>query len=47
MADIKILCVGALTEPFYKDMQAEFLKRLSRYGRISVIAAVPTKRLRL
>ena len=43
MADIKILCVGALTEPFYKDMQAEFLKRLSRYGHISVIEVADEK----
>ena len=37
MADIKILCVGSLTEPFYRDMQAEFLKRLKRYANISII----------
>ena len=37
MAEIKILCVGSLSEPFYRDMQAEFLKRLARYARLSVV----------
>ncbi len=45
MADIKILCVGSLTEPFYRDMQAEFLKRLKRYANISIIE-VPDEKCR-
>lgn len=36
MVLIKILCVGSLTEIFYKDMQNEFLKRLSRYAKVTV-----------
>lgn len=45
MADIKILCVGSLTEPFYRDMQAEFIKRLSRYAHINIIE-VPDEKCR-
>ena len=45
MAEIKILCVGSLSEPFYRDMQAEFLKRLARYARLSVVE-VPDEKCR-
>ena len=32
-----ILCVGKLREKFYADAAAEYLKRLSRYGKFEVI----------
>lgn len=32
----RIVCVGRLKEPFYEQACAEYLKRLSRYGRYEV-----------
>lgn len=46
MVLIKILCVGSLTENFYKDMQNEFLKRLSRYAKVTVIEVPDEKNRR-
>lgn len=37
MINIKIICVGDLKENYLKDMQAEYLKRLSKYCKIEVI----------
>jgi len=33
---LQILAVGSLNEPFWRDAQAEYLKRLSRYLSVSV-----------
>lgn len=35
--NIAILCVGKLRERFYADAAAEYLKRLTRYGKFEVI----------
>jgi len=37
MINIKIICVGDLKENYLKDMQAEYLKRLSKYCKIEII----------
>ena len=35
--NIAVLCVGKLREKFYADAAAEYLKRLTRYGKFEVI----------
>ncbi|MBQ8042804.1 MAG: 23S rRNA (pseudouridine(1915)-N(3))-methyltransferase RlmH [Clostridia bacterium] len=35
--NIKIICVGDLKESYLKDMQAEYLKRLSKYCKLEII----------
>ena len=37
MINIKIICVGDLKEAYLKDMQAEYLKRLSKYCKLEII----------
>ena len=37
MINIKIICVGDLKEKYLKDMQAEYLKRLSKYCKLEII----------
>lgn len=37
MITIKVICVGSLKEKYLKDMQAEYLKRLSKYCKIEII----------
>lgn len=37
MINIKIICVGDLKESYLKDMQAEYLKRLSKYCKLEII----------
>lgn len=37
MINIKIICVGALKEKYLKDMEKEYLKRLSKYCKIEII----------
>ena len=34
--NISVICVGGLKEKFFKDACAEYIKRLSRFGKISV-----------
>ena len=41
--NIKILCVGKIKEKFYRDAIAEYEKRLSRYGRLSIIEVADEK----
>lgn len=45
MPNINIVCIGKLKEQYFKDAQAEYLKRLSAFCRVSVIekkeAALP------
>ena len=37
MINIKLVVVGKLKEKFHKDEINEYLKRLSRYSKISII----------
>ncbi len=37
MINIKIICVGDLKESYLKDMQSEYVKRLSKYCRLEII----------
>lgn len=37
MINIKIICVGDLKETYLKDMQAEYIKRLSKYCKLEII----------
>lgn len=37
MINIKIICVGALKEKAYKELQDEFAKRLSKYCKLEII----------
>ena len=37
MINIKIICVGDLKESYLKDMQKEYLKRLSKYCKLEII----------
>ncbi len=37
MFKIKIICLGKLKEKAYKELEKEFLKRLSPFGKISVV----------
>jgi 23S rRNA (pseudouridine1915-N3)-methyltransferase len=37
MANINVVCVGKLKEKYYIEAQAEYLKRLSAFCRVSVI----------
>lgn len=37
MINIKIICVGDLKEKYLKDMQAEYLKRLSKYCKLEIV----------
>ena len=37
MINIKIICVGDLKEKYLKDMQTEYLKRLSKYCKLEII----------
>lgn len=37
MINIKIICVGDLKEKYLKDMQEEYLKRLSKYCKLEII----------
>lgn len=41
--NIKLLCVGKIKEKFYRDAIAEYEKRLSRYGRLSIIEVADEK----
>lgn len=34
---IRIICVGKLKEQYLKDMQNEYLKRLSKYSKVEII----------
>lgn len=36
MTSIDILCVGKIKEKFYEDAVKEYLKRLSRYAKVSI-----------
>ena len=35
--NIKIICIGKLKEKYWKDAEAEYLKRLSSYAKVEVI----------
>ena len=37
MPAIRLLCIGKLKEPFFKDAQDEYIKRLSAFARVEVI----------
>ena len=37
MPAIRLLCIGKLKEPFFKDAQDEYLKRLSAFARVEII----------
>lgn len=37
MINIKIICVGDLKETYLKDMQLEYLKRLSKYCKLEIV----------
>ena len=37
MPIIRLLCIGKLKEPFYRDAQTEYVKRLSAFARVQVI----------
>jgi 23S rRNA (pseudouridine1915-N3)-methyltransferase len=37
MPNINIVCIGKLKEKYFKDAEAEYLKRLSAFCRVSVI----------
>ena len=37
MINIKIICVGDLKESYFKDMQSEYTKRLSKYCKLEII----------
>lgn len=37
MPTIRILCVGKLKEPYFKEAQAEYIKRLSAFVRVEII----------
>lgn len=37
MTTIEILCVGKIKEKFYDDAVKEYLKRLSRYAKVSIL----------
>lgn len=37
MVSIKVIAVGSLTEKFYQNAQDEFLKRLSRFAKVTVL----------
>jgi len=37
MSAIRILCIGKLKEPFFREAQASYLKRLSAFGRVEII----------
>ena len=37
MINIKIICVGDLKEKYLKDMQSEYLKRLSKYCKLEIV----------
>jgi len=37
MADINIVCIGKLKEKYFLEAQAEYIKRLSAFCRVSVI----------
>jgi 23S rRNA (pseudouridine1915-N3)-methyltransferase len=37
MPNISIVCIGKLKEKYFKDAEAEYLKRLSSFCRVSVI----------
>ncbi len=43
MLKIQILCVGDLSESFYRDAQKEYIKRLGRYCDISVVCVPDEK----
>ena len=35
--NITVICVGGIKEKFFKDACAEYIKRLSRFGKISIL----------
>jgi 23S rRNA (pseudouridine1915-N3)-methyltransferase len=35
--NIEIICVGTLKEKYWRDAEAEYVKRLSKYGRIKIV----------
>lgn len=37
MANINVVCIGKLKEKYFKEAEAEYLKRLSAFCRVSVI----------
>ena len=37
MLNVKLVCVGKLTEKFYKQAQDEYAKRLSRFVKLNII----------
>lgn len=37
MPDIRVLCIGKLKESFFKEAQAEYVKRLSAFARVEII----------
>jgi 23S rRNA (pseudouridine1915-N3)-methyltransferase len=41
--NIKILCVGKIKEKFYRDAIAEYVKRLSRYCKLSIVEVADEK----
>ncbi len=37
MPAIRLICIGKLKEPYFKEAQASYLKRLSAFGRVEII----------
>ncbi len=37
MMEVRILCVGKLKEPFYRQAVQEYSKRLSRYAKLEIV----------
>lgn len=37
MPTVRILCVGRLKEPYFKEAQAEYLKRLGAFCRVEIV----------
>ena len=40
---IRILCVGKLKEPYFREAQAEYVKRLGAFGRVQIVEKKETK----
>ncbi|MDR2157381.1 MAG: 23S rRNA (pseudouridine(1915)-N(3))-methyltransferase RlmH [Clostridiales Family XIII bacterium] len=42
MTNIDILCVGTLKEKYWREAEAEYVKRLSAYGKIGIVQVKET-----
>jgi len=43
MIKINIYCVGSLKEPYLREAQEEYLKRLSRYAKVTIVEVSEAK----